>query len=81
MGFRCASPHRPLLLPERAVLPEPPDRVLPSGDPADADPAPTGDPVLRAGRAHLVRARADLHRMREHTRDLLDTQTAGATTS
>lgn len=58
------------------MLPEPPDRVLPSGDPADADPAPTGDPVLRAERAHLVRARADLHRMREHTRDLLDTQTA-----
>ena len=31
--------------------------------------------VLTAERAHLVRARADLARMREHTRTLLDTQT------
>ena len=34
------------------------------------------DDVLTAERAHLVRARADLKRMREHTRTLLDTQTA-----
>lgn len=32
------------------------------------------DDVLTAERAHLVRARADLKRMREHTRTLLDTQ-------
>ncbi|MCW2778340.1 MAG: family ATPase [Frankiales bacterium] len=32
--------------------------------------------VLAAERAHLDRARADLHRMREHTRELLDTQHA-----
>ncbi|MDP9466068.1 MAG: AAA family ATPase, partial [Actinomycetota bacterium] len=31
--------------------------------------------VLTAERAHLARARADLARMREHTRTLLDTQT------
>ena len=31
--------------------------------------------VLTAERAHLTRARADLARMREHTRTLLDTQT------
>jgi DNA helicase IV len=34
------------------------------------------DDVLRAERAHLLRARGDLRRMREHTRSLLDTQTA-----
>lgn len=34
------------------------------------------DDVLTAERAHLVRARADLRRMREHTRTLLDTQTS-----
>jgi DNA helicase IV len=32
--------------------------------------------VLTTERAHLARARADLARMREHTRSLLDTQTA-----
>lgn len=32
------------------------------------------DDVLTAERAHLVRARSDLKRMREHTRTLLDTQ-------
>ena len=32
------------------------------------------DDVLRAERAHLARARTDLRRMREHTRELLDTQ-------
>jgi DNA helicase IV len=34
------------------------------------------DDVLLSERAHLARARADLKRMREHTRDLLETQSA-----
>ena len=34
------------------------------------------DDVLTRERAHLLRARADLKRMREHTRTLLDTQNA-----
>ena len=38
-----------------------------------ADPLPA-DPVLTAERAHLTRARADLARMRAHTRTLLETQ-------
>ena len=38
-----------------------------------ADPLPA-DPVLTAERAHLTRARADLARMRAHTRNLLETQ-------
>lgn len=37
---------------------------------------PQPDDVLTGERAHLVRARADLARMREHTRTLLDTQSA-----
>jgi len=42
---------------------------------------PPADAVLVAEQAHPSRARADLARMRAHTREVLDTQHAGATTS